>query len=90
MTQYRQVAIKNRLGMHARPAMKLFDLVKTFQSTVILRNHEGVQAQADSVIAMLMLDSEQGSYIDIEATGSDEIDAINAIISLFESGFDED
>ncbi|WP_204278224.1 HPr family phosphocarrier protein, partial [Escherichia coli] len=50
MTQYRHVAIKNRLGMHARPAMKLFDLVNTFQSTVTLRNHEGVEAQADSVI----------------------------------------
>ncbi|CRL62126.1 PTS phosphocarrier protein NPr [Proteus sp. GOKU] len=90
MTQYRQVAIKNRLGMHARPAMKLFDLVKTFQSTVILRNNEGVEAQADSVIAMLMLDSEQGSQIDIEVTGSDENEAIDAIIALFESGFDEE
>ena len=87
MTQYRQVAIKNRLGMHARPAMKLFDLVKTFQSTVILRNNEGVEAQADSVIAMLMLDSEQGSQI---VTGSDENEAIDAIIALFESGFDEE
>ena len=87
MTQYRQVAIKNRLGMHARPAMKLFDLVKTFQSTVILRNNEGVEAQADSVIAMLMLDSEQGSQIDIEVTGNE---AIDAIIALFESGFDEE
>ncbi|OAT48932.1 nitrogen regulation-associated phosphocarrier protein [Proteus hauseri ATCC 700826] len=70
--------------------MKLFDLVKTFQSTVILRNHEGVEAQADSVIAMLMLDSEQGSHINIEVTGSDEKEAIDAIIALFESGFDEE
>ena len=90
MTQHRQVAIKNRLGIHARPAMKLFDLVKTFQSTVILRNHEGVEAQADSVIAMLMLDSEQGSHINIEVTGSDEKEAIDAIIALFESGFNEE
>lgn len=90
MTQYRQVAIKNRLGIHARPAMKLFDLVKTFQSTVILRNHEGVEAQADSVIALLMLDSEQGSNIDIEVTGSDENQAIDAIVALFDSGFDEE
>ena len=90
MTQYRRVAIKNRLGMHARPAMKLFDLVNTFQSTVTLRNHEGVEAQADSVIAMLMLDSEQGSHIDIEASGCYEKEAIDAIIALFESGFDED
>lgn len=41
---------------------------------------------------MLMLDSElpKGSHIDIEASGCDEKEAIDAIIALFESGFDED
>ncbi|MBO8125524.1 HPr family phosphocarrier protein, partial [Klebsiella pneumoniae] len=47
-------------------------------------------ARADSVLAMLMLDSEQGSFIEVEATGPDENSAIEAIISLFDSGFDED
>ena len=37
---------------------------------------------ADSVLAMLMLDSEQGSFIEVEATGPDENSAIEAIISL--------
>ncbi|CDH07439.1 NPr, phosphocarrier protein (HPr-like),nitrogen-related [Xenorhabdus bovienii str. oregonense] len=90
MTVKKQLEIKNRLGMHARPVMKLHDLVQQFQSQVILRNSSNIQAEAHSVIAMLMLDSEQGSYIEVEATGSDEQQALAAIIELFNAGFDEE
>ena len=90
MTSRCQVEIKNRLGLHARPAMKLFELIQTFRSTVVFRNKQNEEARADSVLAMLMLDSEQGSFIEVEATGPDENSAIEAIISLFDSGFDED
>lgn len=89
MTIRCQVEIKNRLGLHARPAMKLFELIQTFRSTVVFRNKQNEEARADSVLAMLMLDSEQGSFIEVEATGPDENSAIEAIISLFDSGFDE-
>lgn len=90
MTIRCQVEIKNRLGLHARPAMRLFELIQTFRSTVVFRNRQNEEARADSVLAMLMLDSEQGSFIEVEATGPDENSAIEAIISLFDSGFDED
>lgn len=90
MTVKQRLEIKNRLGMHARPAMKLHDLVQQFQSQVILRNNNNIQAEANSVIAMLMLDSEQGSYIEVEATGPDEQQALAAIVELFNSGFDEE
>ncbi|MDE9550108.1 PTS phosphocarrier protein NPr [Xenorhabdus bovienii] len=90
MTVKKRLEIKNRLGMHARPAMKLHDLVQQFQSQVILCNSSNIQAEAHSVIAMLMLDSEQGSYIEVEATGSDEQQALAAIIELFNAGFDEE
>lgn len=90
MTVKQRLEIKNRLGIHARPAMKLYDLVQQFQSQVILRNNNNLQAEADSVIAMLMLDSEQGSYIEVEATGPDEQQALAAIVELFNSGFDEE
>lgn len=84
------ITLKNRLGMHARPAMLLYDLVKQFNSRVVLRNNHQIEAEADSVIAMLMLDSEQGSKIDIEVSGPDEQLALSAIVNLFESGFDEE
>ena len=38
MTVKQTVEIKNKLGMHARPAMKLFELVQSFDAEVMLRN----------------------------------------------------
>ncbi|PVZ84916.1 phosphocarrier protein NPr [Serratia sp. S1B] len=90
MTVRQTVEIKNRLGMHARPAMKLFDLVQSFDAEVLLRNDSGTEAEASSVIALLMLDSAQGRHIEIEASGPEEQQALAAVIELFNSGFDED
>lgn len=90
MTVKQTVEIKNRLGMHARPAMKLFELVQSFDAEVILRNDSGTEAEASSVIALLMLDSAKGRQIEVEANGSDEVLALAAVIELFNSGFDED
>lgn len=90
MTVRQTVEIKNKLGMHARPAMKLFELVQSFDAEVLLRNEAGTEAEASSVIALLMLDSAKGGHIEIEASGLEEVPALAAVIELFEAGFDED
>ncbi|EOS8372821.1 PTS phosphocarrier protein NPr [Escherichia coli] len=89
MTVKQTVEITNKLGMHARPAMKLFELMQGFDAEVLLRNDEGTEAEANSVIA-LMLDSAKGRQIEVEATGPQEEEALAAVIALFNSGFDED
>lgn len=43
MTVKQTVEIKNKLGMHARPAMKLFELVQSFDAEVMLRNDSGTE-----------------------------------------------
>ena len=90
MTVKQTVEITNKLGMHARPAMKLFELMQGFEAEVLLRNVEGTEAEANSVIALLMLDSAKGRQIEVEATGPQEVEALAAVIALFNSGFDED
>ncbi|EEQ05997.1 hypothetical protein yberc0001_90 [Yersinia bercovieri ATCC 43970] len=70
--------------------MKLFELVQSFDAEVMLRNDSGTEAEASSVIALLMLDSAKGRQIEVEATGPDEIQALSAVIELFNSGFDEE
>ncbi len=56
----------------------------------MLRNERGVEAEASSVIAMIMLDSAQGKHIEVEASGADEAAALAAVVELFEAGFDEE
>ena len=75
MTVKQAVEITNKLGMHARPAMKLFELMQGFDAEVLLRNDEGTEAEANSVIALLMLDSAKGRQIEVEATGPQEEEA---------------
>ncbi|MDU3719032.1 MAG: PTS phosphocarrier protein NPr [Klebsiella michiganensis] len=77
MTVKQTVEITNKLGMHARPAMKLFELMQNYDA-------------ANSVIALLMLDSAKGRQIEIEANGPQEVEALAAVIALFNAGFDED
>ena len=55
-----------------------------------MRNDEGTEAEANSVIALLMLDSAKGRQIEVEATGPQEEEALAAVIALFNAGFDED
>ncbi len=90
MTVKHTVEITNKLGMHARPAMKLFELVQSFEAEVMLRNEAGTEAEASSVIALLMLDSAKGGQIEVEVTGPQEEQALAAVIALFNAGFDED
>lgn len=90
MTVRQTVEIKNKLGMHARPAMKLFELVQSFDAEVLMRNESGTEAEASSVIALLMLDSAQGGHIEVEVSGPQEQEALTAIIELFNAGFDEE
>lgn len=90
MTVKQTVQITNKLGMHARPAMKLFELVQSFDAEVMLRNEAGTEAEASSVIALLMLDSSQGGRIEVEVSGPQEEQALAAVIALFNAGFDED
>jgi len=87
MTVKQTVEITNKLGMHARPAMKLFELMQGFDAEVLLRNDEGTEAEANSVIALLMLDSAKGRQIEVEATGPQEEEALAAVIALFNAGF---
>ncbi|WP_305818135.1 HPr family phosphocarrier protein [Photobacterium leiognathi] len=89
MTVQRELFIKNRLGLHARAAIKLVELAQSF-SAVITVSNDDVSATADSVMGLLMLDSAQGQKIMVSAEGNDENAALEAISALIEAGFDEE
>jgi len=57
---------------------------------VLLRNEEGVEADADSVIGLLMLDSAQGKQVEVQVEGPEEVEALAAVVALFTSGFNEE
>ncbi|MDO6706403.1 HPr family phosphocarrier protein [Photobacterium sp. 1_MG-2023] len=88
-TVSRELFIKNRLGLHARAAIKLVELAQSFEAVVTVTN-DNKSATADSVMGLLMLESAQGQKVIVSAEGNDASDALEAIASLIENGFDED
>ncbi|MGF1752494.1 HPr family phosphocarrier protein [Vibrio makurazakiensis] len=83
------VLIQNKLGLHARAAVKLVELAQSYDSTVTIVSEEDKRATADSVMGLLMLESAQGQHITIQANGSDAEQALHAVCHLIEDKFDE-
>ena len=85
----RTVLIQNRLGLHARAAVKLVELAHSFDATITIHSEEDKSATADSVMGLLMLESAQGQHITIQAAGTDSQQALDAVCHLIEDKFDE-
>ena len=83
------VTVKNRLGMHARPAMLFVDTASLFTSRVTVRKDEE-EADASSIMSMMMLAATQGTDLVIEAEGPDAEACCQALKRLIEHGFDEE
>ena len=85
----REFTIKNRLGIHARPAAKLAKIANEFESTIRVMK-DGLEVNGKSIMGIMMLAAAQGNVIQVEAEGSDEKDAIRALGHLIENKFDEE
>lgn len=90
MLQSKTVLIQNRLGLHARAAIKLVELAQSFDAIITIQTLEEKKAVADSVMGLLMLESGQGQYVVIQTEGRDAEPALKAICTLIEGKFDED
>ena len=89
MTQYtRQMLIQNKLGLHARAATKLVQLANQFDADIVIKQGDK-QANADSVMALLMLESSMGKHIEVYTDGNDAKQAMDAIEELINKKFDE-
>lgn len=83
-----EVKIINKLGLHARASTKLTQTASKFSSEVwITRN--GRRVNAKSIMGVMMLAAAQGSMVTLEASGSDEQDAIVALSALIADYFGE-
>ena len=86
----RNVLIKNRTGLHARPASEFINLAKSFDSKIYIRNAEDEnEVDAKSIMMLLTLGLGQGDEVVIRATGEDEVNAVDSLVTLIESKFGE-
>lgn len=86
-----KLTIPNRLGLHARAAAKLVRLANTFESgaRVIRCDAPEKQADAKSILGILMLAATQNTTVELVTEGLDEVAAMDALRGLIESKFGE-
>jgi phosphocarrier protein NPr len=84
-----QVVIVNKLGLHARAAAKLVQLSSQFSSSISLEK-DGEEADAKSIMEVLMLAGTKDSRLRIVASGNDEGEAIEEIRRLIANKFEEE
>ena len=84
----REVAVVNKLGLHARASAKLTQAASSFACGVwISRN--GRRVNAKSIMGVMMLAAGKGATVEIEADGPDEAQALEALEKLFAERFGE-
>jgi len=84
----REVSIRNRAGLHTRPAASLVKLAAKFKAEFFIEK-DGMEINGKSIIGVMTLAAEQGSKLVVRFSGEDEQEACNAIVDLFSRGFDE-
>lgn len=82
-----KVTIINKTGLHARAAAKLVELTGSVESSVQIGHEKMIDGK--SILSLMMLAAIKGTEVNIEVNGSDEEQAMSAIIALIDNRFDE-
>ncbi len=81
--------IKNRVGLHARPAALFVQTASRFKSDIIVQKDQ-IRANAKSILNVLTLGAGQGSVITLSAEGEDADVALEALEDLIKRNFGEE
>ena len=85
----KEVTVMNTLGLHARPASMLAKCASKDSSEIMI-NKSGEITNCKSILGIMTLSAGKGTVLTVSAEGDDAEIAINDIVNLFESKFDEE
>lgn len=81
--------IKNKNGLHARPAAHLVKIAGKFASEIKILK-DGLEVNGKSIMGVMMLAAETGSELVLQIDGNDEQEAMEAIRELIDKNFYEE
>jgi phosphotransferase system HPr (HPr) family protein len=84
----KEAIISNELGLHARSAAKIAQIVQKSKAAVWIKKDDDL-ADASSIVDILTLACEKGSKVTIIVENPADIDILDALITLIEDGFGE-
>jgi len=80
--------IVNPLGLHARAAARFVAIASSFKSQIRV-TRGGRTTDGKSILGLLLLAAARGAVLTISADGPDELEALDALRSLTERGFED-
>ena len=86
--QRREAEIVNKLGLHARAAAKLTQTAARYGSEVFIERN-GRKVNAKSIMGVMMLAAGKGAKVQLETSGPDESEAMDALVALIANYFGE-
>jgi len=89
MALHRKIKILNKLGMHARAAAKFVKLASNFESSIEIER-EKQRVNGKSIMGVMMLAANKGSYVTLYADGNDAEESLDQLEQLINNRFDED
>ena len=81
--------IKNKLGLHARPAALFVQTSNKFKSRVTVTKN-GEEVNGKSIMGLMMLAAEEGSKIIVKVEGEDAKELLARLEELIIKKFDEE
>jgi phosphocarrier protein HPr len=84
----RALKIRNKLGLHARAAVKFVQLAGKYKADIYVLK-DGQEANGKSIMGLLTLVAAWGMPIELVAQGPDAEEAATALAALVNRGFDE-
>ena len=85
----RIMTIRNRAGMHARPAALLVKTASAYAAQVYIEK-DGERVNGKSIMGVITLGATYNSQLKVIADGPDEVAALDAMERLFENRFEEE
>ena len=89
MSITRTLTIVNKKGLHARASRKLAELALSYDTTRIFVKREDEEADARSLMDLMMLGAGIGQDVEVETRGPHAEEAMQAVEALFAAKFHE-
>ncbi len=83
------VIVSNRAGIHARPAALIAQTASKFECEILIKK-ESLTVNAKSIMGVMTMAAGYKTALNLSADGSDEAEAMQALLALFENKFEED
>ncbi|MGI5059191.1 HPr family phosphocarrier protein [Treponema pectinovorum] len=83
------LTVRNRAGIHARPAALIAQTANKFECEVVLIKDDA-EVNAKSIMGVITMAAGYNSNIILHTDGEDEVQCADALVQLFESRFEEE